>query len=55
MENSAALAAFAREHRLLMTGGSDFHGLYSDNPVRLGDRTTPEDDFRALMAFKKCM
>ncbi len=55
MDQSMQLADFARAHRLLMTGGSDFHGLYSDHPVRLGDRTTPEDCFRALMAFKKCM
>ena len=51
-EKSAYLNEFAAEHGLLMTGGSDFHGFYSDNTVPLGAATTPDDCFRALKAFK---
>ncbi len=51
-EQSVQLAAFAREHGLLTTGGSDFHGFYSDNTVPLGAVTTPEACFRALRTFK---
>ncbi len=51
-EQTARLSAFVRAHGLLATGGSDFHGFYSDNTVPLGAATTPEDCFRALKAFK---
>lgn len=41
------LRAFAEAHRLLVTGGSDFHG--GDNRARpIGSSTLPEDDFRRL-------
>ena len=53
LDASMKLSAFAHDHRLLVTGGSDFHGMYSSRSIRLGSCTTPEKCFRELMAFKK--
>lgn len=50
-ENVAQLSAFARDHQLLMTGGSDFHGLYA--PSRpLGSATIPDEHVQALLTYK---
>lgn len=55
LEQSTKLSTFAHDNHLLVTGGSDFHGLYAQRPVRLGSCTTPEKCFRELMAFRKSM
>lgn len=55
LEASMKLSAFAHERKLLVTGGSDFHGMYSSRMIRLGSCTTPEKCFHELMAFKKAM
>lgn len=51
-EQQAALKKFAVKHKLLMTGGSDFHGLYNEYPVSIGDYVTPDDCLRALLTYK---
>lgn len=51
-EQTAFLQAFAKEHNLLMTGGSDFHGMYSRTPHPLGSVTVPDDCVEALFAYK---
>ncbi|MCR5041831.1 MAG: PHP domain-containing protein [Clostridia bacterium] len=51
-ETTARLESFAREHDLLMTGGSDFHGMYSRSLISPGDYTTPEQELEKLYAFK---
>ena len=37
---------------MLITGGSDFHGLYNEYNVSLGDYTTPDDDLHNLLSYK---
>lgn len=51
-EQQAALKQLAARHKLLTTGGSDFHGMYNEYPVSLGDYQTPDDGMRALTSFK---
>lgn len=42
----------AKKHKLLMTGGSDFHGLYNSQPVTLGTCSPPKECVDKLLAFK---
>ena len=51
-EQQANLKKIASKHKLLMTGGSDFHGLYNTDKVSLGDYTTPDDCLHALLTYK---
>ena len=46
------LAAFAAAHGLLMTGGSDFHGMYSRPPRPLGNPGVPENTPQLMRAYK---
>ena len=48
-EQQAFLKKFAQKHKLLSTGGSDFHGLYNTYKVSLGDYATPDDCLHALL------
>ncbi len=44
----------AKEHGLILTGGSDFHGYYTANPRPIGSYTTDEENLLKLFAlFKK--
>lgn len=43
----------AKEHDLLMTGGTDFHGMYTMEPMKLGSYMAPEEHLKALLARKK--
>lgn len=52
-EARSRLEAFAREHGLLMTGGSDFHGMYSAAARPLGSTAMEDDGLRALMEYKE--
>ena len=51
-EQQAALKKFSSKNKLLMTGGSDFHGLYNTYKVSLGDYSTPDDCLHALLSYK---
>lgn len=51
-EQQANLKKIAAKHKLLMTGGSDFHGLYNTYKVSLGDYSTPDDCLHALLTYK---
>jgi predicted metal-dependent phosphoesterase TrpH len=42
----------AKKHNLLMTGGSDFHGMYGVGKTPLGACSTPEAQFDELMSYK---
>ena len=42
------LADFAKEHDLIITGGSDFHGLYNDTMTHIGSRVTDEENLDKL-------
>lgn len=50
-EQVAALTAFAEQHNLLMTGGSDFHGMYAKTARPLGCQA-PEDTVQKMRAYK---
>ena len=50
-EQIAQLSDFAASHGLLMTGGSDFHGMYSATARPLGTQA-PEDTIQKMRAYK---
>lgn len=52
-ERISTLKAFAQEHNILMTGGTDFHGLYSDPARSLGSCGAPEDTVQLMKEYKK--
>ena len=41
----------ARENGLLMTGGSNFHGMYSVAPCQIGTAVTPDEHINALLKY----
>ncbi|MBM7573312.1 PHP domain-containing protein [Aquibacillus albus] len=47
-ENRVRALEIANEYQLIKTGGSDFHGLYSDTQSTLGSETTEEDWFMKI-------
>lgn len=51
-EQQEALKKYASKKKILMTGGSDFHGLYNEHPVSLGDYSIPDENLRALLSYK---
>ncbi len=48
----AELIKIAAMHDLVTTGGSDFHGMYTPNPVPLNACSTPDECLAALLARK---
>ncbi len=51
-EQQAELKKLATKNKLLMTGGTDFHGLYNTQPLSLGDVGAPEDAVQKLLSYK---
>lgn len=51
-EQQAFLRKKASKAKLLVTGGSDFHGLYNEYKVSLGDYTASDDEIHALLTYK---
>ncbi len=51
-EQQALLRKKVSKAKLLITGGSDFHGLYNEYKVSLGDYTTSDDELHALLTYK---
>ena len=49
----AQLMILAQTHHLLMTGGTDFHGMYSKAPRTIGSYITPQEQVRALEKWKQ--
>ena len=49
------IAEMAKEYNLLVTGGSDFHGMYRGDPNPISSCITPEYALDALLAYKKKM
>ena len=47
------LIQLAETHSLLMTGGTDFHGMYSKVPRTIGSYVTPEGQVLALEKWKQ--
>ncbi len=51
-EQQAFLRKKASKAKLLVTGGSDFHGLYNEYKVSLGDFTASDDEIHSLLTYK---
>lgn len=51
-EEQAMLRKIATKNKLLITGGSDFHGLYNEYNVSLGDYTASDDELHNLLSYK---
>ncbi len=51
-EQQAFLRKIASKAKIVVTGGSDFHGLYNEYNVSLGDYTTSDDELHALLTYK---
>jgi hypothetical protein len=51
-EDIEKLTAICKKHKLLMTGGSDFHGAYGRQVVTLGTCTTPDEHMEKLLGYK---
>ncbi|MDE6723419.1 MAG: PHP domain-containing protein [Eubacterium sp.] len=46
------LTDVCKKQKLLMTGGSDFHGIYGQKTVTLGACSTPQEHLDKLMGYK---
>ena len=46
------LMDYCKEHKLLMTGGSDFHGTYGRESVTVGQYSTPQEHLDKLLGYK---
>lgn len=51
-EQIEQLGTFCKAHDLLMTGGSDFHGIYGAKTVTLGTCSTPQEHLDKLLNYK---
>jgi predicted metal-dependent phosphoesterase TrpH len=51
-ETIEKLSMICKKHKLLLTGGSDFHGIYGGKPVTLGTCTTPDEHLDKLLGYK---
>ncbi len=50
-ENQKTLLKIAEKHDLIVTGGSDFHGLYNAVPTHIGSQTTDEENIEKIFAL----
>lgn len=46
------LTALAKKKGLIMTGGSDFHGMYSPSPIGLGGIEIPQQHLTTFLGYK---
>lgn len=51
-EQTEELIKICKKNGLLMTGGSDFHGMYSAKVIHLGECTTPDENLTALLGYQ---
>ena len=51
-EEIERLSELCKKKKLLMTGGSDFHGIYGDKTVTLGACSTPQEHLDKLLGYK---
>ena len=51
-EDVQTLTDLCKKLKLLMTGGSDFHGSYGEKIVTLGSYSTPKDNLDKLLGYK---
>lgn len=46
------LISAAKKNKLLMTGGSDFHGAYNEVPTQIGACTMPKEEFDLFLKYQ---
>lgn len=51
-EDKIAFAKYAKKHKILATGGSNFKGLYNKNIVSVGDCDLPDECVQELNSYK---
>ena len=51
-EQQAQLKKLATKNKLVMTGGTDFHGLYNTQSISLGDIGAPAEAVSKLLSYK---
>lgn len=51
-ETIEKLSSICKKNKLLLTGGSDFHGIYGDKTVTLGACSTPQEHLDKLLGYK---
>lgn len=51
-EQQAQLKKLAAKNKLVMTGGTDFHGLYNTQSISLGDIGAPAEAVSKLLSYK---
>ena len=51
-ELTQALADLCKKKKLLLTGGSNFHGTYGEKTVTIGSYATPQEHLDKLMGYK---
>lgn len=51
-EQTEMLQADCKKKKLLMTGGSNFHGIYGGHTVTVGSYSTPQEHLDKLMGYK---
>lgn len=51
-EQVEELIKICKKKKLLMTGGSDFHGIYGTKTVTLGSFSTPQEHLDKLLGYK---
>lgn len=49
------LLEIAKKNKLLVTGGTDFHGAFNSKPIRLGDYGVEQDVLDSLLNYKAKM
>jgi predicted metal-dependent phosphoesterase TrpH len=48
-EQRERILGIAKKYNLIVTGGSDFHGLYNARPAPLGSQTTDKENLDKLI------
>lgn len=51
-EQTEQLQIYCKKNKLLMTGGSNFHGIYGSSTVTIGSYSTPQEHLDKLMSYK---
>lgn len=51
-EQQEQLKKIAAKNKLVMTGGTDFHGLYNQQSISIGDVGAPDDAVSKLLSYK---
>lgn len=51
-ENIEEASKLCKKYKLLLTGGSDFHGMYGRSTVTLGTCVTPDEHLDKLLGYK---